>query len=147
VDGVKGDWGIAGILRTKGEIRQGSRIVPAFDAEREGGGGAGVLCGLGVVALRPPSLCESKEGTVKWDLKEGTLQKNDTARSSRVECGMRPAFTSILRGSKSISPSSGRPSCLTANGGSRGRRSSGNPGVPEMELSGAWLSPFFVQGW
>jgi hypothetical protein len=63
VDGVKGDWGIAGILRTKGEIRQGSRIVPAIDAEREGGGGAGVLCGMGVVALCPPSLSESKEGT------------------------------------------------------------------------------------
>lgn len=39
--------------------------MPSFDAECEGGGGAGVLCGMGVVALRPPSLCEPKEGTVK----------------------------------------------------------------------------------
>lgn len=69
MDGVKGDWGIAGILRTKGEIRQGSRIVPAFDAEREGGGGAGVVCGMGVAALRPRSLCEPKERT--WRVDEG----------------------------------------------------------------------------
>ena len=46
--------------------------MPSFDAEREGGGGSGVLCGMGVVALRPPSLCESKEGTVKGNQKEGT---------------------------------------------------------------------------
>ena len=45
--------------------------MPAFDAEREGGGGAGVLCGMGVVALRPLSLCESKEGTRLGDLLGG----------------------------------------------------------------------------
>lgn len=35
----------------------------------------GILCACaGVIALLPPSLCDSKEGTVVWDQKEGTRQ-------------------------------------------------------------------------